>query len=221
MVLERYQQRDKIKKKQQILKRVRSFLITKSVPKMRTVRTKIYKFEELTKEAQANAIDKMRDINTNHDEWHDCIFEGFQETLSEAGFFDVNIQFSGFWSQGDGLSFDAKIDASKFATTTNEKRVCNLIDEGLIDEFTIEKTSVSNHYVHEKTRYVDYSICNGNNCNKVLETLCVKIESKRLELCKDFYNTLEKDYYYLQSDEVVKETILVNEYEFLKDGTQF
>ncbi len=188
---------------------------------MRTIRTKIYKFEELSKESQANAIDKIREINTEHDDWYNCIFEGFQETLTEAGFFDVNIQFSGFWSQGDGLCFDAKIDASKFATTTNEKRVINLIYNNYISEFTIEKTSFANHYVHEKTRYVDYSVCNGNNCNKVLETLCEKIEAKRLELCKDFYNTLEKDYYYLQSDEAVKETILCNEYEFLKDGTQF
>ena len=50
---------------------------------------------------------------------------------------------------------------------------------------------------------------------------CEKIEDKRLELCKYFYNTLEKDYYYLQSDECIKETIIANEYEFLKDGTKF
>jgi RNA binding exosome subunit len=188
---------------------------------MRTIRTKIYKFEELSKESQANAIDEMRGINTEHDDWYDCIFEDFKETLTEAGFLDATIQFSGFWSQGDGLSFDAKIDASKFATITNEKRVVNLINSCIIDEFTIEKTSFANHYSHEKTRYVDYSICNGENCNKVLETLCEKIEAKRLELCKDFYSTLEKDYYYLQSDELIKETILSNEYEFLKSGKQF
>jgi len=188
---------------------------------MRTIRTKIYSFNELNKEAQAVAIDKMREINTEHDDWYKYIFEGFKEILTEAGFLDANIQFSGFWSQGDGLCFDAKIDASKFATTINEKRVCNLINEGLIDELTIEKTSFANHYVHEKTRFVDYSICNGDNCNKILETLCEKIENKRLKLCKEFYSTLEKDYYLLQSDEEVKETILANEYEFLSNGTQY
>ena len=188
---------------------------------MRTIRTKIYKFEELSKESQANAIDKMREINTEYDDWYECIFEGFQETLTEAGFLDATIQFSGFWSQGDGLCFDAKIDASKFATTIDEKRVVNLIDNSYISEFTIEKTSYANHYSHEKTRFVDYDATDYNNINKVLENLCEKIEVKRLELCKDFYNTLQKDYYYLQSDEVVKETILCNEYEFLKDGTQF
>ena len=188
---------------------------------MRTVRTKIYKFEELSKESQAIAIDKMREINTEHDDWYECIFEGFKETLTEAGFLDATIQFSGFWSQGDGLCFDAKIDASKFATTINEKRVSKLIDFGFIDEFTIEKTSFANHYSHEKTRYIDYSTCNGDNLNEELEKLCNKIELKRLNLCREFYSILEKDYYFLESDECVKETIIANEYEFLKDGTKF
>jgi len=188
---------------------------------MRTIRTKIYSFNELSKEAQAVAIDKMRDINMESDDWYDGILEGLKEQLTEVGFNDAEIQFTGFWSQGDGLSFDAKIDASKFAETTNEKRVCKLIDNGEIEGFYISKTSFANHYVHEKTRYVDYDICNGENVNKALETLCEKIENKRLELCKEFYSILEKDYYLLQSDEEVKETILANEYEFLSNGTQY
>jgi len=188
---------------------------------MRTIRTKVYLFDELSKEAQETALDKMRGINTYDYNWHDFILEGFQEQLKEVGFYDAKIQFSGFWSQGDGLCFDAKIDASKFAETTNEKRVVNLIENNYISEFTIEKTSFANHYSHEKTRYTDYDATDYNNINKVLENLCDKIEEKRLELCKDFYNILEKSYCHLQSDEVVKETILANEYEFTKDGKQF
>ena len=188
---------------------------------MRTVRTKIYKFEELSKEAQSEAIENFRNINTFDDNWHDPIIEGFTEQLSEAGFLDATIQFSGFWQQGDGLCFDSKVNVSKFATTTNEIRVSKLIDFGFIDEFTIEKTSFANHYSHEKTRYIDYSICNGNNLNNELEKLCNKIELKRLNLCREFYSILEKDYCFLESDECVKETIIANEYEFLKDGTKF
>lgn len=188
---------------------------------MKTIRIKIYKFEELSQEAQQNAINYEREINVNYDSWHDGILEGFKESLDEIGFLNSEIFYSGFYSQGDGLSFYAKIDASKFATSTNEKRVVNLINAGLIDELTIQKTSFSNHYSHEKTRFVDYDVCNGNNCNKALETLCNKIEAKRIELCKDFYSKLEKEYYYLQSDEVVKETILSNDYDFLKDGTKY
>jgi hypothetical protein len=188
---------------------------------MRTVRTKVYKFEELSEEAQSVAIDNFRNINTSDDFWFDAILEGFKDRLEEEGFFNSNIQFSGFWSQGDGLCFDAKVNVSKFAITTNEIRVSKLIDFGFIDEFTIEKTSFANHYSHEKTRYIDYSICNGNNLNNELEKLCNKIELKRLNLCREFYSILEKDYCFLESDECVKETIIANEYEFLKDGTKF
>lgn len=188
---------------------------------MRTIRTKIYKFEELSQDAQQTAIEKMREINVDYDSWHDGILEGCKEKLDEVGFFNSEIWYTGFHSQGDGLSFDAKIDVLKFATTPNEKRVVKLIDAGLIENPTILKTSFSNRYSHEKTCFVDYDATDYNNINKALETLCDKIESKRLELCKEFYLTLEKDYYYLQSDEVVKETILVNDYDFLKDGTQY
>lgn len=188
---------------------------------MRTIRTKIYKFEELSAEAQSKAIENFRNINTSDDFWYNGILEGFKERLEIIGFSNATIRFSGFWSQGDGLCFDAKVNASKFATTKNEIRVSKLIDFGFIDEFTIEKTSFANHYSHEKTRYIDYSICNGANLNNELEKLCNKIELKRLVLCREFYSILEKDYYFLNSDECVKETIIANEYEFLKDGTKF
>ena len=188
---------------------------------MRTVRTKVYKFEELSKEAQREAIQNFRNINNSDDFWFDAILEGFINQLEEEGFLNSTIEFSGFWQQGDGLCFDAKVNVSKFATTTNEIRVSKLIDFGFIDEFTIEKTSFANHYSHEKTRYIDYSICNGNNLNNELEKLCNKIELKRLNLCREFYSILEKDYCFLESDECVKETIIANEYEFLKDGTKF
>ena len=48
-----------------------------------------------------------------------------------------------------------------------------------------------------------------------------KIELKRLNLCREFYSILEKDYCSLESDECVKEAIIANDYEFLKDGSKF
>ncbi len=188
---------------------------------MRTIRTKIYKFEELSEDAQQTAIDKMREINVNYDSWHDGILEGCKEKLDEVGFLNSEIWYTGFHSQGDGLCFDAKIDVSKFATTPNEKRVVKLIDAGLIENPSILKTSFANHYSHENTRFVDYDTTDKKNIDEALKDICYTIELNRIALCKDFYNTLYKDYEYLQSDEVVKETILANEYEFTKDGNIF
>jgi hypothetical protein len=188
---------------------------------MRTIRTKIYLFDELSKEAQNNAIENFRNINVDFCEWFDADFEGFKEDLNELGFINAEISFSGFYSQGDGACFDAKIDASKFAETINEKRIAKLIKNGYISEFEISKTSYANHYSHEKTRFVDFDSTGYKNIDEILQSLCEKIEVIRLEKSKEIYKSLEQQYDYLQSDEAVKETIIANDYEFTKDGKQF
>jgi hypothetical protein len=93
---------------------------------MRTIRTKVYKFDELSEQAKQVAIEENRDINVDWD-WYEPMFEGFKEQLEEVGFYDVDIFFRGFYSQGDGASFDGKINSLKFAETENEKRVAKLI----------------------------------------------------------------------------------------------
>ena len=188
---------------------------------MRTIRTKVYSFTELSSEAREVALNDFRDINTNYDDWDTYELEQMVEKLSEIGFENATIQYSGFWSQGNGLSFDADINLLKFATTKNEKRVANLIDNGIIEGFGIYKNSYSNHYSHEKTRYTDYILCNGSNINLVLEKFTNDIESLRLDLCKQYYRQLEESYNDLQSDKQVEETILANEYEFLSNGKQY
>lgn len=187
---------------------------------MRTIRTKVYKFNELKEQAKQIAIEEHRDINVDFD-WYEPMFEGFKEQLKEVGFYDVDIFFSGFYDQGDGASFDGKINPLKFAETEIEKRVARLIDSGLLEGFTIEKTSFANHYSHEKTRYIDVWRDDRQNIDKILVSLCEKIEAKRLELSKQIYNDLYKAYEELQSYEFISETLIANEYEFLKDGTKF
>lgn len=39
------------------------------------------------------------------DDWHECIINDQLDELREIGFLEPDIQFSGFWSQGDGASF--------------------------------------------------------------------------------------------------------------------
>lgn len=51
-------------------------------------------------------IGEYREINIHHD-WWDLVYDNFVERLKEAGLrVDTrNIEFSGFWSQGDGAKF--------------------------------------------------------------------------------------------------------------------
>ena len=73
-----------------------------------------YSFEELSPEAQNNALDNNRDINVDYEGWEDGVSEGFKEDMREIGIDDITISFSGFYSQGDGASFTSEdIDTRK------------------------------------------------------------------------------------------------------------
>jgi hypothetical protein len=76
---------------------------------------KSYKFDELSPEAKQNAIDLNRDRNTEYDDWWQPIIEGFVEEMEEIGMTNVECEFSGFYSQGDGASFTGEVnDNDKF-----------------------------------------------------------------------------------------------------------
>lgn len=75
---------------------------------------KTYSFEELSPAAQQNALDNNRDINVDYDGWEDGVTERFKEDMREIGIDDIEISFSGFYSQGDGASFTSEdIDTRK------------------------------------------------------------------------------------------------------------
>ncbi len=187
---------------------------------MKTLEIKLFTFEELSEKVQAKLIEKHRNINV-FDDWHDDSINSYQEELIEVGFNDAKISYSGFWSQGDGLSFDAKIDIDKFAETPSEKRVANLINNGDIDTFTICKNHYANHYSHVRTRYIDVPFIQSykhTNIEAILGVLKERINDKRVELCDKYYRELETEYNRLVSDEEIKATLIENEYDYLEDG---
>lgn len=187
---------------------------------MKTQTINTFTFNELSEKVQIKVLDKFR-YDFNNYSFEDYLNEDFNLELSINGFYDSNIYYSGFYSQGNGLCFDAKININFFCETENEKRILKLIENGYIENFTIEKNNFSYHYSHEKTRYTDFWSTEKNNIDKVLNELCKKIENKRLELCCKFYSILEKDNDSFYSDENIKQIIIENEYEFFEDGNIF
>ena len=71
-----------------------------------------YTFDELSDKLKEEAIEANRDINTHYD-WHENVIEGFHQDLSEMGVEDVDVQYSGFYSQGDGASFTGRVEDMK------------------------------------------------------------------------------------------------------------
>jgi hypothetical protein len=72
-------------------------------------------FDELEDSAKETARDRVREMEAEDSNWHDFIIEDWQQRLENKGFNDPEIQYSGFWSQGDGASFTCKsIDWDKY-----------------------------------------------------------------------------------------------------------
>ena len=71
---------------------------------------KTYKyFNELTPEQQQKVIEKYHDIN--EDSWefsYEDLKREFITKLESMGYSNIKIEYSGFYSQGDGASFTAK-----------------------------------------------------------------------------------------------------------------
>lgn len=90
-----------------------------------------YSFDELSPKAQKNALEKLWGINIEHDDWHDPIIEGFTEDMESFGLTDVDVQYSGFHSQGDGASFTAGVsDNETFLTKALGKKSDEYLDLG-------------------------------------------------------------------------------------------
>ena len=102
---------------------------------MKTIEIKVYEFDELSKEAKEKAINDYREENEVDLSYK---IDEFAKRLMELGYENVEIKYSGFYSQGDGLSFTGK-------------------KNGI--EIVRKKYSPYNRYVHEETMdCVDYEL---------------------------------------------------------------
>lgn len=187
-----------------------------------TIQTREYivkSFDEFTEKEQAKICDKYRYINVEDIEDFSNYDDIFIMNLEEQGFIDCNIFYDLSYSQGSGACFDCS--SFNFDTLLSDfnckhkKWIINILKDGC--DVGIKKTSYSNHYSHEKTRYFELYFNSYHECkhiHKLLAQLEEHIEQKRLEACIKLYGDLQKVYNFLTSDEAIEETLLANEYLF-------
>lgn len=200
---------------------------------MNIVEIKAYKFEELTEQAQQNAIEQYRDGDHLEHEWYDFIKADFHTILELIGFYNIKSQFSGFWSQGDGASFTGDYSYKKgclkaikeHAPLDNE---LHKIVEGIIYHqkdngylLTCNIYNDNHHYSHSNTMSFDWE----KGGDSYFEWKNIHIEDELEQLFRDladwYYNKLESEYEFLNSDESIKELLIINEYDFLECGKQY
>ena len=196
---------------------------------MRTKEIKIGTYKEWKAENETVAqriLEKHSDINVDFEGWYEDIIENFCENVEKIGFNVTidDVQFSGFWSQGDGASFTGSIDILKYLKETKQltayRPLVKAINEGNVENI-VGITRGSCLYSHENTCSVDTIEVYGYISPKVEDLridLEYELEEKRKDLSIELYRDLKKTYNYLCSEEVIVETLVANEYEFDESG---
>ena len=201
---------------------------------MRTITKTInlYQYSELSEKAKEKVLSDLHNINTDYD-WYDFIFDDFMEKCENLGITVKysDIEFSGFWSQGDGACFTTNfIDIRKIIEVLKIEFRNDFLKNLFIDYFdTYKIIKLSNYYSHEYTVAVHYedefNYNHGGSYKRIAdyleskgEEIENKLESLKNQLCSKLYSDLQEEYEYLTSEEAIIETIEANEYEFTEEG---
>lgn len=167
----------------------------------RTIRTKLYKFNELSEEAKQKAIEEYYDINV--------MFEWWESTYDDAE--SIGLKITGFdIDRGSYCKGEFKLSAYEVAA--------NIIrDHGEVCEtYKTAQTFLDSVNAVEPTEGEEYGE------GQEYEDKMMELEDEFLKNILENYLTMLRDEYeYLQSKEAIIETIKINEYEFLKDGTKY
>jgi hypothetical protein len=208
---------------------------------MKTIKVKVFEYSELEDKAKEKAKQWYRE--TLDYEWYDFTKEDFERILKDMGFKNVSSQFSGFYSQGDGASFNFKgLDIKallNFSDKHNSMPYFDILDgwkqahkktlrniKRFQDILYCNSEVINHHYCHEKSRISRVELDNyGHKNNKKTEKFTNYFEEYLTELMEDFsrayYKALENDWDYINSDKSIEEGMEANEYTFTKDGKRF
>lgn len=162
---------------------------------MKTIEINLYKFSELSKEAQQKAIDKWYEseeypfLSSDIEEYSKILFE---ENKIEAS--NITILYSLSWSQGDGLYFTGKIEKDNTTLKLTHNGRYYYANSVTMEFFGIEGEEIedTDEKAQElKTIYFD---------------ICSKLEKHGYEILEYRMNTEEfndlceaNDYYFLEN----------------------
>jgi hypothetical protein len=218
------------------------------------VETEVFTYAELQERGNAKAIDKaaewLREAITDGD-WHDYILEFWQSALSQIGFDDPKISFTGFWSQGDGASFTAHIDVAKLAAFMSEAigpsqtvsaesgdfrpyivyecggvpidpRYAKLVKLAGYIGAQVRRTSHRHSHENTCTTYIDLSgSADKPRVEKLLTSFREDVETLRRDLSRVIYRSLKQAYDDQTSEESISDFAEVTDYTFTADGKRF
>ena len=209
------------------------------------IATTVYRLDELSDAAKEKARAWYREGGFDYD-WYDSVFEDFQRIAEILGIClktrpvrlmgggtrqEPQISFTGFWSQGDGASYQAFYAFRKNATreirsyAPKDTRLHAIADDLQAIQrrnFYQLRADVGHRgrYCHEYCMAVSVERDSPTWQDMTPDAKDAVIEALR-DLARWLYRQLEREYEYLSSDEAVDETITVNQYTFTETGRRF
>ena len=193
------------------------------------VQITLFTFDELPEASQQKLIEGFRQ---DYEPDYSNVYDEFIIDMSEQYGADIkedDIQWSGFWSQGDGACFTCDFDEEVIFPILKEVLSENDIDslEGFeLSQAKSVRCGPSNFYAHENTVTGDIWLDRpggaelGSNVVKEMEQRLTEIIR---DSCKDLYRRLEDYYDEETEDEAIKQRIKEHYpgCHFRKDGTIF
>lgn len=195
------------------------------------------KFNELDDAAKQEALDSVRYFLVEDNDWHDYILEDAQICFAILGITvdQSEINYSGFYSQGDGASFTGEFELpldcdpvaaiKRHAPTEDRllataKRLAALSVK--VRLFFTEPIDVRIHR-HGNRSYHSYTMdvtteCAEDDDEDRLPPIEAELKDLVRGLADWLYNNLRNEYEYLTSDEALTENILANDYDFDEFG---
>lgn len=169
-------------------------------------------------------IEKYRHINVDHD-WWDWVYEDFKSQMQEVGIEVDDMNFMGFWSQGDHATFSCSMrySVSKFIESHNlHERYDAIYKMSLNGGVSITKAQDKYSIVEVET-WMHHDVCEDETMNgfyqqqyeEEVEATYTQFDKDVIKIMEeyehDLYRQLEREYDSLTSDEVVWESIQAND----------
>lgn len=179
-------------------------------------------------QSQDELIDKYWDINVDHD-WYRYTYDDYKIEMQTKGITVAEMNFTGFYCQGDGASFTGRVDMIQFLKVHElEQRFMGATFFAGQGELWAEITRGSSRYSHENSVSVNLIVDSYNNyeddstryqvyetMQEVMEHEIKDLETEVEDICKgymqDLYSKLREEYESLTSREAIWETIVANE----------
>lgn len=231
---------------------------------MREIVTKVYTYAELSDAAKARARDWLREANAGDNFFAEHVTDQFHEALKALGFDPYvragryldprdpravrsTLEWSGFWSQGDGAAFGGTWRAADFApgklladrpatyerdgkTETSKgnaelHRIAGELKACKAAGMTFAALRTSHRGFHMSVDSAEHDQPDEFETDAAEEDYrdaCTDSEERFITAARDlahqFYKDLEAEYEYQNSDDAIAESIEANEYEFTEDG---